>query len=66
MVDESFLETELKNANSNAKEMVAQHDDLQSILNGIDDIVSISAFSTSEFNDKIEEAEKNAPIQLKQ
>lgn len=59
IVDESFLETELKNANSNAKEMVAQqHDDLQSILNGIDDIVSISAFSTSEFNDKIEEAEK--------
>ncbi|WP_140456840.1 T7SS effector LXG polymorphic toxin [Priestia megaterium] len=59
IVNESFLETELKNANSNAKEMVAQqHDDLQSILNGIDDIVSISAFSTSEFNDKIEEAEK--------
>ncbi|MED4013077.1 T7SS effector LXG polymorphic toxin [Priestia aryabhattai] len=59
IVTESFLETELKNANSNAKEMVAQqHDDLQSILNGIDDIVSISAFSTSEFNDKIEEAEK--------
>ncbi len=59
IVDESFLETELKNANSNAKQMVAQqHDDLQSILNGIDDIVSISAFSTSEFNDKIEEAEK--------
>ncbi|MCM3252695.1 T7SS effector LXG polymorphic toxin [Priestia aryabhattai] len=59
IVDESFLETELKNANSNAKEMVAQqHDDLQSILNGIDDIVSISAFSTSEFNDKIEETEK--------
>ncbi|MED3952422.1 T7SS effector LXG polymorphic toxin [Priestia aryabhattai] len=59
IVDESFLETELKNANSNAKEMVAQqHDDLQSILNGIDDIVSISAFSTSKFNDKIEEAEK--------
>ncbi|WP_307836747.1 T7SS effector LXG polymorphic toxin [Priestia megaterium] len=59
IVNESFLETELKNANSNAKEMVAQqHDDLQSILNDIDDIVSISAFSTSEFNDKIEEAEK--------
>ncbi|MDD9786055.1 T7SS effector LXG polymorphic toxin [Priestia megaterium] len=59
IVTESFLETELKNANSNAKQMVAQqHDDLQSILNGIDDIVSISAFSTSEFNDKIEEAEK--------
>nr|WP_255283603.1 T7SS effector LXG polymorphic toxin [Priestia megaterium] len=59
IVDESFLETELKNANSNAKEMVAQqHENLQSILNGIDDIVSISAFSTSEFNDKIEEAEK--------
>lgn len=59
IVTESFLETELKNANSNAKEMVAQqHDDLQSILNSIDDIVSISAFSTSEFNDKIEEAEK--------
>lgn len=59
IVTESFLETELKNANSNAKEMVAQqHEDLQSILNGIDDIVSISAFSTSEFNDKIEEAEK--------
>ncbi|MDR7241859.1 ribonuclease YeeF family protein [Priestia megaterium] len=59
VVNESFLETELKNANSNAKEMVAQqHEDLQSILNGIDDIVSISAFSTSEFNDKIEEAEK--------
>ncbi|MGI8368570.1 T7SS effector LXG polymorphic toxin [Priestia megaterium] len=59
IVNESFLETELKNANSNAKQMVAQqHDDLQSILNGIDDIVSISAFSTSEFNDKIEEAEK--------
>ncbi|WP_394556276.1 T7SS effector LXG polymorphic toxin [Priestia aryabhattai] len=59
IVTESFLETELKNANSNAKEMVAQqHDDLQSILNGIDDIVSISAFSTSKFNDKIEEAEK--------
>lgn len=59
IVTESFLETELKNANSNAKEMVAQqHDDLQSILNGVDDIVSISAFSTSEFNDKIEEAEK--------
>ncbi|MGE7716571.1 T7SS effector LXG polymorphic toxin [Priestia megaterium] len=59
IVNESFLETELKNANSNAKEMVAQqHEDLQSILNGIDDIVSISAFSTSEFNDKIEEAEK--------
>ncbi|USL40191.1 MULTISPECIES: T7SS effector LXG polymorphic toxin [Priestia] len=59
VVNESFLETELKNVNSNAKEMVAQqHEDLQSILNGIDDIVSISAFSTSEFNDKIEEAEK--------
>ncbi|MFP8641564.1 ribonuclease YeeF family protein [Priestia aryabhattai] len=59
IVTESFLETELKNANSNAKEMVAQqHDDLQSILNSIDDIVSISAFSTSEFDDKIEEAEK--------
>ncbi len=59
IVNESFLETELKNANSNAKQMVAQqHEDLQSILNGIDDIVSISAFSTSEFNDKIEEAEK--------
>ncbi|MGG2088100.1 T7SS effector LXG polymorphic toxin [Priestia aryabhattai] len=59
IVTESFLETELKNANSNAKEMVAQqHEDLQSILNSIDDIVSISAFSTSEFNDKIEEAEK--------
>ncbi len=59
VVNESFLETELKNANSNAKEIVAQqHEDLQSILNGIDDIVSISAFSTSEFNDKIEEAEK--------
>ncbi len=59
VVNESFLEIELKNANSNAKEMVAQqHEDLQSILNGIDDIVSISAFSTSEFNDKIEEAEK--------
>ncbi len=59
VVNESFLETELKNANSNAKEIVAQqHEDLQSILNGIDDIVSISAFSTSEFNDKIEEVEK--------
>ncbi|WP_307872040.1 T7SS effector LXG polymorphic toxin [Priestia megaterium] len=59
IVNESFLETELKNANSNAKEIVAQqHEDLQSILNGIDDIVSISAFSTSEFNHKIEEAEK--------
>ncbi|MGG0582957.1 T7SS effector LXG polymorphic toxin [Priestia megaterium] len=59
VVNESFLETELKNANSNAKEIVAQqHEDLQSILNGIDDIISISAFSTSEFNDKIEEAEK--------
>ncbi|WP_238158808.1 T7SS effector LXG polymorphic toxin [Priestia megaterium] len=59
VVNESFLETELKNSNKNAKEMVAQqHEDLQSILNGIDDIVSISAFSPSEFNDKIEEAEK--------
>lgn len=59
IVDELFLEIELKNVNSNVKEMVVQqYDDLQSILNGIDDIVFILVFLMSEFNDKIEEVEK--------
>ncbi|WP_052737749.1 T7SS effector LXG polymorphic toxin [Bacillus sp. SA1-12] len=54
-----FLEDELVHHISNQKEMVAsQQDELRSIFNRIDDLISLDAFSTSRFDEQIEQADK--------
>ncbi|WEZ06982.1 deaminase domain-containing protein [Priestia flexa] len=59
VVDLSFLEHDLKQSVSQAKELVAQQrEDLQTILHKVDDLVSLSAFSAEDFNDSIDKAEK--------
>ncbi|WP_210607981.1 ribonuclease YeeF family protein [Priestia flexa] len=59
VVDLSFLEHDLKQSVSQAKELVAQQrEDLQTILHKVDDLVSLSAFSAENFNDSIDKAEK--------
>ncbi|WP_226638874.1 T7SS effector LXG polymorphic toxin [Priestia flexa] len=59
VVDLSFLEHDLKQSVSQAKELVAQQrEDLQTILHKVADLVSLSAFSAEDFNDSIDKAEK--------
>ncbi|APH04959.1 ribonuclease YeeF family protein [Bacillus weihaiensis] len=58
-VDETFLEHDLTVHENNHFNMVEnQQEDLKTILNRIDDLVSIQAFSTDSFESKLEEARK--------
>ncbi|WP_165887033.1 T7SS effector LXG polymorphic toxin [Scopulibacillus darangshiensis] len=59
VVDLSFLFDDLARSGVRSKDIVlAQQDDLQKIFDGIKDIISLDVFSTQEFNQHIDEAEK--------
>ncbi|MFJ8264818.1 deaminase domain-containing protein [Peribacillus asahii] len=54
-----FLEENLSQSNQLAKEMVTQQqEDLQQIFNDIEDLISLQVFSKEEFDENINEAEK--------
>ncbi|AZV44294.1 deaminase domain-containing protein [Peribacillus asahii] len=54
-----FLEENLSQSNQLAKEMVTQQqEDLQKIFNDIEDLISLQVFSKEEFDENINEAEK--------
>ncbi|USK69136.1 deaminase domain-containing protein [Peribacillus asahii] len=54
-----FLEENLSQSNHLAKEMVTQQqEDLQQIFNDIEDLISLQVFSKEEFDENINEAEK--------
>jgi len=59
VVDVNFLESDLFIHASNHIAMVeSQQKDLQKIFNGIDDIVSLEAFSTDQFNSAMEDTKR--------
>ncbi|WP_175639266.1 ribonuclease YeeF family protein [Metabacillus schmidteae] len=59
VVDVNFLETDLSIHASNHIAMVeSQREDLQKIIDGIDDIVNLEAFSADDFNTAMDDAKK--------
>ncbi len=59
VVDVNFLESDLSIHASNHIAMVkSQREDLQKIFDGIDDIVSLEAFATDDFNTAMDDAKK--------
>ncbi|MTH55066.1 hypothetical protein GKZ89_16805 [Bacillus mangrovi] len=58
-VETPFLEEQLQTASSNSQSMVeAQHSELKTILRSINDIISITPFSTDSFETNREKADK--------
>lgn len=66
VVDVNFLETDLSIHASNHISMVeSQREDLQKIIDGIDDIVNLEAFSADDFNTAIDDAKKKRENTIK-
>ncbi|WP_368659444.1 ribonuclease YeeF family protein [Metabacillus halosaccharovorans] len=66
VVDVNFLETDLAIHASNHISMVeSQREDLQKIIDGIDDIVNLEAFSADDFNTAIDDATKKRENTIK-
>ncbi len=66
VVDVNFLESDLSIHASNHIAMVeSQREDLQKIFNGIDDIVSLEAFATDDFNTAMDDAKKKRENTIK-
>ncbi|MCM3439383.1 LXG domain-containing protein [Metabacillus halosaccharovorans] len=66
VVDVNFLESDLSIHASNHIAMVeSQREDLQKIFDGIDDIISLEAFSTDDFNTAMDDAKKKRENTIK-
>ncbi|MGQ4668589.1 T7SS effector LXG polymorphic toxin [Metabacillus halosaccharovorans] len=66
VVDVNFLETDLSIHASNHIAMVeSQREDLQKIIDGIDDIVNLEAFSVDDFNTAMDDAKKKRENTIK-
>ncbi|WP_078433850.1 T7SS effector LXG polymorphic toxin [Metabacillus halosaccharovorans] len=66
VVDVNFLETDLSIHASNHIAMVeSQREDLQKIIDGIDDIVNLEAFSADDFNTAMDDAKKKRENTIK-
>lgn len=66
VVDVNFLETDLSIHASNHISMVeSQREDLQKIIDGIDDIVNLEAFSADDFNTAMDDATKKRENTIK-
>ncbi|WP_216773599.1 T7SS effector LXG polymorphic toxin [Metabacillus halosaccharovorans] len=66
VVDVNFLETDLSIHASNHIAMVeSQREDLQKIIDGIDDIVNLEAFSADDFNTAMDDATKKRENTIK-
>ena len=66
VVDVNFLETDLSIHASNHIAMVeSQREDLQKIIDGIDDIVNLKAFSADDFNTAMDDAKKKRENTIK-
>ncbi|WP_139367364.1 T7SS effector LXG polymorphic toxin [Metabacillus halosaccharovorans] len=66
VVDVNFLETDLSIHASNHIAMIeSQREDLQKIIDGIDDIVNLEAFSAADFNTAMDDATKKRENTIK-
>ncbi|PMC35754.1 hypothetical protein CJ195_18425 [Bacillus sp. UMB0899] len=66
VVDVNFLESDLSiHASNNIAMVESQREDLQNIFDGIDDIISLEAFSTDDFNNAMEDTKKKRENTIK-